>query len=72
MAVKQITIEIDVGLDSQEDAENFFWHIVQAGMLNADRAYTKLWWPAAVAGDISLIRATPKAAATPTCDKDPA
>jgi hypothetical protein len=56
---KTITIECDCGLESQEETENFFWHIVQSGVLNADRDYQRKRWPAAQGGPIRLIRSDP-------------
>jgi len=56
---KTITVECDCGLWSQEETENFFWHIVQAGVLNADRDYQRKRWPSAQDGPLRLIRADP-------------
>jgi hypothetical protein len=56
---KTITIEFDCGLDSQEETENFFWSIVQSGVLNADRDYQMRRWPRATEGPIRLVRADP-------------
>jgi hypothetical protein len=53
---KSIIIEFDAGMESQEETENFFWSIVQSGVLNADREYQKNRWPGAQEGPIRLIR----------------
>jgi len=58
--VKTITIEFDAGLDSQEETENFFWYIVQSGVLNADRGYQTARWPGARGGPIRLLRNDPQ------------
>jgi hypothetical protein len=63
---KTITIELDCGLESQEETENFFWSIVQSGVLNADRDYQLKRWPGATAGPIRLIRADPNLIRTTT------
>lgn len=56
---KLITIQFDCGLESQEETENFFWSIVQSGVLNADRGYQAVRWPRAQEGPIRLKRADP-------------
>jgi hypothetical protein len=56
---KLITIQFDCGLESQEETENFFWSIIQSGVLNADRGYQAVRWPRAQEGPIKLIRADP-------------
>ena len=63
---KRITIQFDCGLESQEETENFFWSIVQSGVLNADRDYQTRRWPQAQSGPIKLIRADPNLVRTIT------